>query len=156
MNFKDLDKKYKKFLKYVNEFTVIKTLNNSRVFAGLVLLTLNLFSKFITVKLSNSQEDFIRNAFGRQLLIFAIAWLGTREIITALGITAIFVVLADNLLNENSSFYILPKPISKLKKAVDINNDGIITDEEIETAINVLNKAKKQQDVLSKNDIDLQ
>ena len=156
MNFKDLDKKYKKFIKYVNEFTVIKTLNNSRVFAGLVLLTLNLFSKFITVKLSNSQEDFIRNAFGRQLLIFAIAWLGTREIITALGITAIFVVLADNLLNENSSFYILPKPISKLKKTVDINNDGIITDEEIETAINVLNKAKKQQDVLSKNDIDLQ
>ena len=156
MNFKDLDKKYKKFLKYVNEFTVIKTLNNSRVFAGLVLLTLNLFSKFITIKLSDSQEDFIENAFGRQLLIFAIAWLGTREIITALGITAIFVVLADNLLNENSSFYILPKPISKLKKAVDINNDGIITDEEIETAINVLNKAKKQQDVLSKNDIDLQ
>lgn len=156
MNFKDLDKKYKKFLKYVNEFTVIKTLNNSRVFAGLVLLTLNLFSKFITIKLSDSQEDFIKNAFGRQLLIFAIAWLGTREIITALGITAIFVVLADNLLNENSSFYILPKPISKLKKAVDINNDGIITDEEIETAINVLNKAKKQQDVLSKNDIDLQ
>ena len=156
MNFKDLDKKYNKFIKYVNQFTVIKTLNSSRVFAGLVLLTLNLFSKFITIKLSDSQEDFIRNAFGRQLLIFAIAWLGTREIITALGITAIFVVLADNLLNENSSFYILPKPISKLKKAVDINNDGIITDEEIETAINVLNKAKKQQDVLSKNDIDLQ
>lgn len=156
MNFKDLDKKYSKFIKYVNQFTVIKTLNNSRVFAGLVLLTLNLFSKFITIKLSDSQEDFIKNAFGRQLLIFAIAWLGTREIITALGITAVFVVLADNLLNENSSFYILPKSISKLKNAVDTNSDGIISDEEIETAINVLNKAKKQQDVLSKNDNDLQ
>tara|TARA_B100001063_G_C16668190_1_gene504795 strand:- start:390 stop:839 length:450 start_codon:yes stop_codon:yes gene_type:complete len=147
MNFKDFDKKYNKFIKYVNQFTVIKTLNNSRLFAGLVLLTLNLFSKFITIKLSDSQEDFIKNAFGRQLLIFAIAWLGTREIITALGITAVFVVLADNLLNENSSFYILPKPISKLKNAVDTNSDGIISDEEIETAINVLNKAKKQQDV---------
>ena len=75
--------------------------------------------------------------------------MGTREILTALGITAIFVVLADNLLNENSSFYILPKQISKLKSAVDRNDDGIITDKEIETAINVLNKAKKQQDILN-------
>jgi len=115
------------------------------------LLSLNLFSKFITIKLSDNQEDFIKNAFGRQLLIFSIAWLGTREVFTALGITAIFVVLADNLLNENSDFYILPKPLTKLKDAVDLNSDGVISDKEIETAINVLNKAKKQQEIINNN-----
>lgn len=149
MSFKKIEDTLNKIVKKIKEFPVIKQINSSRIFAGLVLLILNLFSKIITIKLSDSQEDFIRNAFGRQLLIFSIAWLGTREIITAIGITAAFVVLADNLLNENSQFYILPSSISKLKKAVDTNNDGIITDKEIETAIGVLNKAKKQQDILN-------
>tara|TARA_Y100000816_G_C26080000_1_gene569087 strand:+ start:213 stop:674 length:462 start_codon:yes stop_codon:yes gene_type:complete len=149
MSLKKIQDIFKNINKKIKNIPVIKEINSSRIFAGIVLLILNLFSKFITIKLSDNQEDFVRNAFGRQLLIFSIAWLGTREILTALGITAIFVVLADNLLNENSSFYILPKQISKLKSAVDRNDDGIITDKEIETAINVLNKAKKQQDILN-------
>lgn len=152
MTFNKIKDTFDKIIKKIKNFPIIKEINSSRIFAGLVLLILNLFSKFITIKLSNNQEDFIKNAFGRQLLIFSIAWLGTREIITAIGITAAFVVLADNLLNESSPFYVLPSSISKLKSAVDTNNDGIITDKEIETAIGVLNKAKKQQDILnSKN-----
>ncbi len=155
MDFKALKKTYSTFIKSIQSNPILKSINSSKIFAGLVLLSLNLFSKFITIKLSDNQEDFIKNAFGRQLLIFSIAWLGTREVFTALGITAIFVVLADNLLNENSDFYILPKPLSKLKKAVDLNDDGIISDKEIETAINVLNKAKKQQEIINNKNIDV-
>ena len=155
MDFKAFKKTFSAFIKSIQTNPVLKSINSSKIFAGLVLLSLNLFSKFITIKLSDNQEDFIKNAFGRQLLIFSIAWLGTREVFTALGITAIFVVLADNLLNENSDFYILPKPLTELKDAVDLNNDGIISDKEIETAINVLNKAKKQQEIINNNNIDV-
>ena len=134
-----------KFLDPLFNNKYLKYINKSKIFGGLILLSLNLFSKFISVKLSENQEEFIRNSFGRQILIFSIAWLGTRDIITALGLTAIFVILADNFFNENSDMYILPK---KIKKAIDTNNDGIISEKEIETAINVLNKAKKQQNRL--------
>lgn len=134
-----------KFLDPLFNNKYLKYINKSKIFGGLILLCLNLFSKFISVKLSENQEEFIRNSFGRQILIFSIAWLGTRDIITALGLTAIFVILADNFFNENSDMYILPK---KIKKAIDTNNDGIISEKEIETAINVLNKAKKQQNRL--------
>ena len=151
MDLKAIKKAYSNVIKSLQTNPVLKTINSSKIFAGLVLLSLNLFSKFITIKLSDNQEEFIRNAFGRQLLIFSIAWLGTREVFTALGITAIFVVLADNLLNENSDFYVLPKSLTKLKDAVDLNDDGIISDKELETAINVLNKAKKQQDIINNN-----
>ena len=137
-----------KFLKDIFNNKYLKYINKSKIFGGLVLLSLNLFSKFISVKLSDNQEEFIKNSFGRQILIFSIAWLGTRDIITALGLTAVFVILADNFFNENSSLYVLPK---KIKKAIDTNNDGIISDKEIETAINVLNKAKKQQTKLFHN-----
>ncbi|MAP67363.1 MAG: hypothetical protein CMF80_06665 [Candidatus Marinimicrobia bacterium] len=134
-----------KFLDSLFNNKYLKYINKSKIFGGLILLSLNLFSKFISVKLSENQEEFIRNSFGRQILIFSIAWLGTRDIITALGLTAIFVILADNFFNENSDMYILPK---KIKKAIDTNSDGIISEKEIETAINVLNKAKKQQNRL--------
>ena len=129
----------------------IKNINKSKIFAGLVLLSLNLFSKFITVKLSDNQEEFIRNSFGRQILIFSIAWLGTRDVITALGLTGVFVILADNFFNENSDLYILPNSLNRIKKEIDVNNDGTISDKEIETAINVLNKAKKQQSKFMNN-----
>ena len=62
--------------KIISKSKIFTFLNNSKVFAGVILLTLNLFSKFITIKLSNNQEEFIKYAFGRQVLISTIAWLG--------------------------------------------------------------------------------
>ena len=48
-------------------------LNNSKFFAGLVMIMLNIGSKYITVELSKSQEQYLKNHIGRQLLIFAIS-----------------------------------------------------------------------------------
>ena len=77
----------------------VLSLNSNKFFAGLIMLILNLGSKFITVKFSPSQEAYLRNSVGRQLLIFAIAFIGTKDIYYSLAITAIFVVLADYLFN---------------------------------------------------------
>ena len=85
----------------------ILSLNSNKFFAGIVMLILNLGSKFITIKFSASQEAYLRNSVGRQLLIFAIAWIGTKDIYYSLAITAIFVVLADYLFNEDSDWFFL-------------------------------------------------
>ena len=53
------------YLKYL-----IQSLNNSKLFAGLIMLLMNIGSKYITIKFSKSQEAYIRNKLGRQLLIF--------------------------------------------------------------------------------------
>ena len=74
-------------------FGYLQSLNNSRFFAGLVMIMLNVGSKYITIELSKSQEQYLRNTLARQLLIFAISWMGSRDIITALGLTAVFNVL---------------------------------------------------------------
>ena len=55
-------------------------LNNSKFFAGLVMIMLNIGSKYITIELSKSQEQYLKNNIGRQLLIFAISWMGSRDI----------------------------------------------------------------------------
>ena len=39
----------------------LNVLNNSKLFTGLIMICLNIGSKFITVKLSPSQEEFMKN-----------------------------------------------------------------------------------------------
>ena len=123
----------------------IEGLNTNKFFAGLIMIILNIGSKFITIKFSKTQEAYLRNTLGRQILIFAIAFMGTKDIYLSLVITATFVVLANYLLNEDSRFCILPKQMKKIKDAIDINDDGKISDDEIQSALDILTKAKEQK-----------
>ncbi len=123
----------------------ILSLNSNKFFAGIIMLILNLGSKFITVKFSASQEAYLRNSVGRQLLIFAIAFIGTKDIYYSLAITAIFVILADYLFNEDSNLCILSDNFKALKKEIDLNGDGIISDDELNKAIKTLQTYKKNQ-----------
>ena len=87
----------------------IYSLNNSKFFAGFVMLTMNIGSKYVTIELSNTQEAYLKYTLGRQLLIFAVLWMGTRDIVIALILTSVFIVLADYLFNENSKYCLLPE-----------------------------------------------
>lgn len=120
----------------------IHSLNNSTFFAGLMMMFMNIGSKYITIELSKTQEQYLRNSIARQVLIFAIAWFGTRDIITSLILTTVFVVLADYLFNENSEYCILPEQWKTLYSFVDTNGDGTVSEQEINQAIHVLEKAK--------------
>ena len=122
----------------------IMTLNNNKFFAGLIMLILNIGSKYITIEFSPSQEAYLKNNIGRQFLIFAILWMGSRDIYISLIMTAVFIILADYLFNETSNFCILPSKFTKLNKeltnTIDKNNDGNISKKEIRDALNILKK----------------
>ena len=121
----------------------LSSLNNSKFFAGLVMILLNIGSKYITIKISKSQEAYLRNNLARQMLIFAIAWMGTKDILIALAITAVFHVLTAYLFNEESSWCIIPKHLRQFEEVLDLNGDGKVTPDEIAKAKEVLEKAKK-------------
>tara|TARA_A100001388_G_C28551957_1_gene395310 strand:+ start:155 stop:628 length:474 start_codon:yes stop_codon:yes gene_type:complete len=121
----------------------LSSLNNSKFFAGLVMILLNIGSKYITIKISKSQEAYLRNNLARQLLIFAIAWMGTKDILIALAITAVFHVLTAYLFNEESSWCIIPKHLRQFEEVLDLNGDGKVTPDEIAKAKEILKKAKK-------------
>ena len=53
-------------------------------------------------------------------------------------------MLSDFILNENSKFCLMPKKYKKMTQAIDANNDGKISDQEINHAIMILNKVKQQ------------
>jgi hypothetical protein len=124
-------------------------LNNSKFFAGVVMILLNVGSKFIAIQFSRSTEEYLKLNITKQILVFAMAWMGTRDIYTALILTAVFTVLSDHLFNEESPYCVVPKKYRILAKFIDSNNDGSVSEEEINNAISILEKARREKE--SKN-----
>lgn len=113
------------------------------------MILLNIASKYVTVNLSKSQEAYIRNYVARELIIFAIAWMGTRDIYMALFLTATFIVLTQHLFNENSSFCVLPQKY-KAFHLMDTNKDGVVSQKEIDEATELLKRASEQKSIYEK------
>jgi hypothetical protein len=127
----------------------IMFLNNSKFFAGVIMILLNIGSKFIAIQFSRSTEEYLKLNITKQILVFAMAWMGTRDIYTALILTAVFTVLSDHLFNEESPYCIVPKKFRVLANVIDANNDNMVSEEEINNAISILEKAKREKN--SKN-----
>ena len=115
-------------------------------FILIMMLTLNIGSRYVQLNLSPSAESYLKYAITKEFLVFTIAWMGTRNIYVALTLTAVFVVLADYAFNDKSNFCILPEKFKKLQDSIDINNDKIISELEIKSAMDILEKAKKQRE----------
>jgi hypothetical protein len=130
-------------ISYLNSNIVY--LNNSKFFAGVIMILLNIGSKFISIQFSKSTEEYMKYSVSKQLLIFAMAWMGTRDIYIALGLTAVFTILSDFLLNEESSLCIVPQKYRILHKLIDKNDDGEVTEPELSAAIALLAKAKREK-----------
>lgn len=121
----------------------IMYLNNSKFFAGVVMILLNVGSKFIQIQFSKSTEEYMKYTVSKQLLVFSMAWMGTRDIYTALGLTAVFTILSEHLFNEESSLCIVPYDY-RILKVMDEDGDGKVSEEELKNATEVLERAKRE------------
>jgi hypothetical protein len=73
------------------------------------------------------------------------AWMGTRDIYTALGLTAVFTILSDHLFNEESHLCVVPHDYRVMDKLLDTDDDGVVSETELAAAIAVLEKAKREK-----------
>ena len=128
---------------YVNHH--IMYLNNSKFFAGIVMILLNVGSKFITIQFSKSTEEYMKYTVSKQLLVFSMAWMGTRDIYAALGLTAVFTILSEYLFNEQSNLCIVPPKYRVLHKLLDTNENGVVSETELVAAIAILEKDKREK-----------
>ncbi len=124
-------------------------LNSSKFFAGVVMILLNIGAKFITIQFSKSTEEYLKNTVSKQLLVFAMAWMGTRDIYAALGLTAVFTILSDYLFNEESTLCIVPQKYRILHTLIDTNDDGNVSESELAQAMLILERAKKEKQLLN-------
>jgi hypothetical protein len=132
-----LDKQFTKALEYAHKH--VQHVNNSKIFAGLMIIILNVASKFVNFKFSKSIEMYLKHTFSKQVLVFAIAWMGTRDIYIAILITIIFIICMDYILNEDSMFCCLPESFTNYHLELDK-----VSEDDVKKAKDVLAKAEQQ------------
>jgi hypothetical protein len=90
------------FLNYAH--AQINALNQSKIFAGIMIVIINIASKFVTINMSKTMESYLKYTFSRDVLVFAITWMGTRDIYVAIGLTILFIILVDYIFNGQANF----------------------------------------------------
>ncbi len=110
-------------------------LNGSKYFAGIMMLLLNIGSRYISAELTELHQKILNHRLIRRLLIFTVVFIATRDVRVSLILTATFVILVGGLLNEDSKFCIIP------------NAKGMkrVTQSEYWLAKQVIQKYEKQQ-----------
>jgi len=134
------------FFTYLNKH--INNINSSKLIGGIAMIMLNLGSKYIDYNFSKSQEEYFRSVLGREIIIFIMAFVATRDLVISLILTSTFIILASFAFNEQSKFCVLPDKFKKMHKIIDKNDDGYISQKEINEAVKIIEKANKQQQKL--------
>ena len=123
----------------------INSLNSSTFFAGIMMICLNIGSRYIQLNLDESTESYIKYALTKEIMVFTISWMATRNIYMSLGLTAVFIVLADFIMNEKSRYCLLPKKFIQSRRMNELVDNKILSEKEINDALEVLEKAKVQK-----------
>ena len=121
-----------------------RSINNNKFFAGVVMLIMNIGAKYATIEFSKTQEQYLKNVLSKQLIIFAMAWVATHDIIISILLTSAFVILSDFLINPESQLCILPERYKTMHTILQDKSDEIISQDEINKAKDILKKAEKQ------------
>lgn len=89
-------------------------------------------------------ESYLKFTFSRLILVFAIAWVGTHDIYTAIIICLVFTLCMDFLFNEESRFCCLPEAFTDYHVSL-LEDPEDKEDVTIQDAIQILEKLKKTQ-----------
>lgn len=142
-------KKYKDILKKYKLDKFLEDVGTNKLIVGLVMIFMNIGSRYIELRLTNGQEMILKN-IAREVLIFTIAFINTKDLILSFIITGVFIILANFVFNDKSKYNILPDKYKKLASIIDTNKDKIVSDEEINNAYEILKKARDQIDNYNK------
>jgi hypothetical protein len=79
----------------------MEALNDNKFFLGIMLLVLNLGSRHLVDEFSASPEEYNRNLILRRFAVFAVCFVGTRDIIVSILLTAAFIIISTGVSMKN-------------------------------------------------------
>ena len=115
-------------------------LNENKYFIGVMMIAVNIGSRFIITELSDSQKKMINNQNLRRLFIFGVFFMATRDIVSSLILTIMFVLLISGLFNEDSDLSLIPKEEGVKEKV----NKKVNNDKKLQDAIDLLQDVKNK------------
>ena len=111
----------------------IQSFNTNPYLAGIAMIMFNIGSRYLVVDMNKNTENLLKSKIMRRLTLFSIFFIATRDLITSLILTAVFLVMTMNLFNEESKFCILPKSFK----------DNVFTDEEYHFSKRIIKEYEK-------------
>lgn len=79
----------------------MEALNDNKFFLGIMLLTLNLGSRHLVDEFSSNPEEYNRNLILRRFAVFAVCFVGTRDVIVSILLTAAFIIISTGVSMKN-------------------------------------------------------
>jgi hypothetical protein len=95
-----------------------------------MMVLLNIGGRFLSLEISKEQEKFLSSPLIRRFLLFAVLFVGTRNVLIAACLTIILILLIAYLFNENSELCVWHS-CSRKKQAVDTPKMSNLTAEEM-------------------------
>jgi hypothetical protein len=79
----------------------LSSLNNSKLLTGFAVLLVNTGGRFLTADAGRAIDAVLSHRWMRKLVVFAMFFVATHDVMMALGLTAAYVVLVQVLLHES-------------------------------------------------------
>lgn len=76
---------------------MLQVLNDNKFFLGIMLILLNIGSRHLVDEFSTDPKTYDQNIILRRLAVFAVCFVGTRDLVTSLLLTAGFIILAQGV-----------------------------------------------------------
>lgn len=98
---------------------MIEILNNSKLFLGIMLIVLNIGSRYLVDELSTNPDEYNRNLVLRRIAVFAVCFVGTRDLVTSLLLTAGFIIIAQGVSSKSREGMENKQKLESSEKRVD-------------------------------------
>ena len=80
---------------------MLSILNDNKFFLGIMLILLNIGSRHLVDEFSTDPKSYNQNIILRRLAVFAVCFVGTRDLVTSLLLTAGFIIIAQGVSSKS-------------------------------------------------------
>lgn len=93
---------------------MLEVLNDNKLFLGVMLILLNIGSRYLVDEFSTDPKTYTQNLILRRIAVFAVCFVGTRDITTSLLLTAGFIIIAQGVSSRSREG--MKNPVEDKKK----------------------------------------
>ena len=98
---------------------MLEILNDNKLFLGIMLIIINIWSRYLVDELSTNPEEYNRNLVLRRIAVFAVCFVGTRDVVVSLLLTAGFIIIAQGVSSRSREGMENKKKMEESEKKVD-------------------------------------
>lgn len=80
---------------------MLDVFNDNKFFLGIMLILLNIGSRHLVDEFSTDPKAYNQNIILRRLAVFAVCFVGTRDLVTSLLLTAGFIIIAQGVSSKS-------------------------------------------------------